>query len=376
VTRLQKVMLAVGAVVVQAAVSGCHNNERYEKPLTPVMIADLRRPAVDLPLHYSAVIEAESRLDLAFRVGGYVSSLATVAGRPIEDGDQVTAGSVLAIVKPEDYQARLSQAQSQLADATAAQTAATQALSRAETLFASKSLTKPELDQARAAVESIEAKVAGARSLVDQAQLSKDDTFLRTPMSGVVLKRLVEVGSLVGPGTPGFVLADTRSVSVVIGVPDTMLTMFPLQSLAQVRTEALPDRRYDGRVSKIAPAADPRSRLFEVKLTLANADGALKPGMVATVDVADGSGGQGVAASAPLVVPLSAVIRAPGGGDGYAVFIIEERDGVATARLRSIELGRLLGNEITVTSGLTGAERVITQGASIVADGERVNPTR
>lgn len=375
-TRLRKVLLVVGTAVVQSATSGCQGTERYDKPLTPVMIADLRRQAVGLPLRYSAVIEEETRLTLAFRVGGYVSSLATVGGRVIEDGDPVAAGSVLAMVKPEDYQARVGQAQSQLADATAARVAATQALARAEVLFASKSLTKPELDQARAAVESIEAKIAGARSLVDEAQLSQGDTSLRAPMSGVVLKRLVEVGSLVGPGTPGFVLADTRTVSVVIGVPDTMLSMFPLKSVAQVHTEALPDRRYVGRITAIAPAADPRSRLFEVRLSLVNADGALKPGMVATVEVADRRGGQGAATAEPLVVPLSAVVRAPGGGGGYAVFIVEERDGQAIARLRPIQLGRLLGNEIIVTAGLTGSERVITQGASIVADGERVNPTR
>ncbi len=374
-TRIQTVAGAVSAVVVAGAITACHREPIYDKPLTPVLITEVRRPAGDLSLRYSAVIEPETRLDLAFRAGGYVASLATVGGRPIEDGDRVTAGSVLATVKPEDYQARVGQAQSQLADATAARAAATQALARAEALYAARSLTKPELDQAKAAVESIEAKIAGARSLVDQAQLSKDDTALRTPMSGVVLKRLVEVGSLVGPGSPGFVLADTRTVSVVIGVPDTMLTMFALKSVARVRSEALPDRQYDGRVTAIAPAADPRSRLFEVKLTLANADGALKPGMVATVDVADRTGGKD-AAAAPLVVPLSAVVRAPGGGDGYAVFIIEERDGGVVARLRPIQLGRLIGNEITVASGLAGGERVITQGASIVADGERVNPTR
>lgn len=362
----------MAAAIICATSAACQRHVPYEKPLTPVMIVDVGRPAGDLALQYSAVIEPERRLDLAFRVGGYVSSLGSVNGRTIEDGDRVEAGTVLATVKADDYQARVGQAESQLADATAARGAAVQALARAERLFAAKSLTQAELDQARAAVDSIEAKIAGARSLVDEAQLSKNDTLLRTPMTGMVLKRLVEVGSLVGPGSPGFVVADTRTVSVVIVVPDTMLTMFPVQSVARVNSEALPDRRYDGRVTAVSPAADPRSRLFEVKLTLGNADGALKPGMVVTVDVSSRAGKE----SQPFVVPLSAVVRAPEGGDRYAVFVVEQRDGGAVARLRNVQLGRLLGNDITVASGLTGNERVITQGASIVADGERVNPTR
>jgi multidrug efflux system membrane fusion protein len=359
-----------------SATAACQRHTAYDKPLTPVMIADVRRPAREQLLRYSAVIEAETRLDLAFRVGGYVASLGTVNGRPVEDGDRVEAGAVLATVRPEDYQARVGQAQSQLADANAARAAAVQALARAERLFAAKSLTQPELDQAKAAVESIDAKISGARSLVEEAQLSRNDTALRTPMSGVVLKRLVEVGSLVGPGSPGFVLADTRTVSVVLAVPDTMLTKFPMQSTARVQSEAVPDRQYQGRVTAVAPAADPRSRLFEVKLTLGNSDGALKPGMVATVDVSDRASARSAAAGDPIVVPLSAVVRAPGGGDGYAVFVIEDREGGAVAQLRAIQLGRLLGNDITVMSGLSGTERVIIQGASIVADGERVNPTR
>jgi RND family efflux transporter MFP subunit len=373
VTRLPKVILTLAAAAVAPGLAACGSEAAYDKPLTPVLIADVRSEAVDPPRRYSAVVEPDTRVDLAFRVGGYVASLGTINGQVIEDGDRVTAGAVLAIVRAEDYQARVGQAQSQLADATAARAAAAQALARAEILFNSKSLTRPELDQARAAVESIDAKIAGARSLVQEAELTRNDTTLRAPISGVVLKRLVEVGSLVGPGSPGFVLADTRSVSVVIGVPDTMLSAFPVGTTARITTEALPGRRYDGRVISIAPAADARSRLFEVKLTLGNSDGALKPGMVATVAVAGHANGG--AASEPIVVPLSAVVRGPE-GNGYAVFIVEDSGDAAIARRRTIQLGRLLGNEIIVTSGLTGSERVITQGATIVADGERVNPTR
>jgi multidrug efflux system membrane fusion protein len=338
-------------------------------------VVDARKQAVERPLRYSAAIEPETRLDLAFRVGGYVASLASVGGRPIDDGDRVTDGMVLATVRQADYDERVKQAQSQLAEAGAARSVAAQALARAEALFAARSLTKPELDQARAAVESIDAKIAGAQGVVAQAELARNDSTLRAPMTGVVLRRLVEVGSLVGPGSPGFVLADTRSVKVVISVPDTMLPRFPLRAVERVQTEALPDRRYDGRVSSISPTADPRSRLFEVQLTLANPDGALKPGMVASVDVA-GDGDATRTAAEALVLPLSAVVRAPGGGEGYAVFIVEELDGAFTARLRPIRLGELLGNQITVAAGLSGGERVIVQGAGIVADGERVNPTR
>jgi hypothetical protein len=110
-----------------------------------------------------------------------------------------------------------------------------------------------------------------------------------------------------------------------------------------------------------------------VELTLPNADGALKPGMVATVDV---SGGDAMPA-AQLTLPLAAIVRAPGGSDdAYAVFVVEQASGGAVARVRRVTLGALVGNAVAVTSGLTGTEQVVVRGAALLTDGERVNPTR
>jgi multidrug efflux system membrane fusion protein len=340
-----------------------------------VQIADLRRQPVGRALRYSAVIEPATRVDLGFRVGGYVTSLATPQGRVIQEGDRVTAGMVLAVLRTLDYDERVKQAQAQLAEAEAARVAAAQALARAEALFASRSLTRPELEQARATLESIDARIAGANGRIREAELSRGDATLRAPIAGVVVKRFVEVGSLVGPGTPGFVIADTRNVKVLLAVPDTMLSRFPPGGTAQLRSDALPDRRPEGRVTKVAPTADVRTRMFEVELTVPNPDDVLKPGMVAVVTVDDRPATDGVAPEA-LVLPLAAVVRPPGKSDGYGVFVVDDGDGTPTARLREVILGDVVGNNIIVLGGLTGTERVIVRGASIVSDGERVNPSR
>jgi hypothetical protein len=77
-----------------------------------------------------------------------------------------------------------------------------------------------------------------------------------------------------------------------------------------------------------------------------------------------------------LTLPLSAVVRAPGGDGEYAVFVVEDAKDGPTARLRRIRLGDLVGNQIAVVEGLADGERVVVRGATIIADGERVNPTR
>jgi RND family efflux transporter MFP subunit len=361
-----------GVVLLVTLLTGCSDNVAYEKPPIPVQIATPRRQPIGESLRYSATVEPATRVELAFRVGGYVTDLARTQSRVVQDGDQVRAGATLAVLRTSDYEQKVQQARAQLAEAQATRGAATKAVERAEALFASRSLTRPELDQARATLESVEARIAGANGLIREAELARGDTTLRAPISGVIVERRVEIGSLVSPGTPAFILADTSRVKVVLQTPDTMLARLRPGTTALVGVEALPDRRFEGRVTRVSPTAGVRTRMFEVELTVANEDGTLKPGMVARVTVADPATPQPDA----LVVPLSAIVRPPGKIDRYAVFIVEDRDAIRTARLREVTLGALTGNDVIVLEGLTGNEQVIIRGASMVSDGERVNPTR
>lgn len=356
------------ALVAAAMTIGCAKEEPYQKPPTPVRVQPVARSAPGSGVRYSASVEPRTRVDLAFKAGGYIQQLAEVGGRTIQDGDRVTRGMVLARIRPADYEEKVKQARSQLAEAEAAHVQAKAANDRATQLFQARSITRPEREQAQAAYDTVEAKLSGARALVQEAENARADTSLTSPIDGVVLKRLVEVGSLVGPGSGGFVLADTSSVKVVFGAPDTMLKVLRVGVVQAVTSEALPDRPFSGRITKIAPAADPRSRVFDVEITVPNADGALRVGMVAAVQVGDRS----AAAAAPaLIVPLSAIVRAKG-RDGYAVYLVEEKGGESIARLREVTLGGMIGNQIAVTGGVQAGDRVIVS-AAIITDGERVS---
>ncbi len=350
------------------ATASCAKEQPYDKPLTPVRVRVVQPYASGQTVRYSASVEPRLRVDLAFKAGGYVERLAAVAGRTIQDGDRVTRGMVLAEIRPGDYDEKVKQARAQVAETNAALVQASAAVDRARLLFESRSLTRPELEQAQAAHDTLQARLEGARALVQEAENARGDTSLRAPIDGIVLKRLVEVGSLVAPGAGGFVLADTSSVRVVFGAPDTMLKMLTLGAVEDVSSEAVPDRAYSGRITKIAPAADPRSRVFDVELTLPNDDGALKVGMVAVIQVGD----QAAAAQRALAVPLAAVLRATG-RDGYAVYVVEESADSTAVHLRPVVLGPIIGNEISVTEGLRQGERVVIGGTAIVTDGDRVS---
>jgi len=361
---------AVAWVLASAAIIGsCAKQEAYQKPPTPVRVQAVGRSASTSGIRYSASVEPLNRVDLAFKAGGYIQQLARIGGRTIQDGDRVTRGMVLARIRPADYEEKVKQAQSQLAEAEAAQAQAKAAYDRATRLFEARSLSRPDYEQAQAAYNTVEAKLAGARSLVQEAENARTETALTSPISGVVLKRLVEVGSLVGPGSGAFVLADISSVKVVFGAPDTMLQSLRVGAVQAVSSEAAGERRFNGRITKIAPAADPRNRVFDVEITVPNRNGALRVGMVAVVHVGDG----GVSAAPPaLVVPLSAIVRGKN-GDGYAVYVIDDKGGKTTAHLRNVTLGTMIGNQIAVVQGVEAGDRVVVSGATIVNDGDQVS---
>ena len=113
--------------------------------------------------------------------------------------------------------------------------------------------------------------------------------LLRTagPFSGWVLKRSVDVGTLVGPATNGFTLADTRSVKAVFGVPDTAMANVKLGSAQSVTTEALPGS-FSGHITSISAAADPKSRVYSVEVRIDNPRNELKAGMIASIILAGG----------------------------------------------------------------------------------------
>lgn len=366
---------ATAWLIAAAALAGCAHETKPPAALTPVRVEPVGTAGAPGAPRYSAAILPASRVDLAFRVPGYVAGIAQVADatgqrRTLQEGDRVTRGEVLTQLRATDYDAKVAGARSQEAEVEAALTQAKQAFDRAQGLYDRKSLTRTDYDAAKAAYETVLARQQGARALSAEAQNARADSSLRSPMDGVVLKRLIEVGSLVGPGTPGFVIADTSSVKVLFGAPDAVVRrMSPHQSVT-ITTAAYPNEQFTGQITSLAPAASPGSLVFDVEVTVPNRNGRLKPGMVASFQLEpERAGGQ-------LTVPLAAILRSRTRPDGYALYVVEEQNGAAHARLREVALGDMVATGVSVTSGLRPGDRVIVSGATIVADGEAVEIIR
>jgi RND family efflux transporter MFP subunit len=345
----------------------------FESQLTVVKVATVDRAAAPGSTRYSAQIEPATQVDVAFRVGGYVESIAKVVGvdgklRILQDGDTVRSGLELASIRHADYAQKVDEARAAYAQGKAAAEKADLDLYRVTRLIEQQSVSQAEADALRITRDSARASLEGARVRVDEAQTSLSDTSLRSPIDGVVLKRSIEIGTLAAPGTVGFLVAKVDRMKAVFGVPDIVLTRVHLGSAQEVTTEAFPDTRFQGQITRISPSADAKSRVFEVEVTIPNGAQRLKTGMVAALSMADAPG----MANAEPLVPLTSIVRSPRGGNRFAVFVVEDTDGKTIARARDVELGEYLGRVIPATSGLQGGERIVVQGAGLLSDGEPV----
>lgn len=355
--------------------SACGHSAPPAEQLTAVKVATVEPASEGQGTRYSAHIDPATRVDMAFRVGGYVETIAKAIGvdgkpRVLQEGDAVREGQELASVRKSDFGQKLDEARASYEQAKAAASQAQADVTRDEELVSSSSLPTVELEVARTRLKSAAATLAGAKARVDEATTAAGDATLRSPLNGVVLKRWVEVGALAGPGTVAFTIADVSSVKAVFAVPDTILPRVQLGAAQGVTADAFPGVTFQGRISRIAPSADPRSRVFEAEVMIPNADRRLRSGMVAALSIGPGATG-GERGPLPLV-PLAAIVRAPGKKAGFAVFVVDTSAARPVARAREIELGEYLGRDIPVRKGLSGGERIVVLGAGLLSDGESV----
>ena len=367
-----------------AALGGCSGGPPPPSIQT-VSTATVRRITEEGGERYSASINPNAQVQLAFKSGGVVEYVRKITGpdgreRLIDAGDPIKDGEELARVRTKEYDAQLHQLQSQVLQADAqlqgAQAADTQAklnYDRASALYAQGSLTKPSYDQAKASYDQAEASVAQAKAAgaaagaaVTQVQVAVGDTAVRAPFNGSVAQRNIEIGDLAGTTSAAFTVIDTHVVKAVFAIPESALANVHRGQRLSVTLDT-PAETVRGSVTSIAPAADPKSRVFTVELTIPNPRNLILPGTVGSLTLTPSEGPVSRA-----LIPLSAIVPSPHSVRGLAVLVVEERDGHTYVQAQDIQAGDTYGNAVAVESGAAPGQRVVTTGAQLVHDGQEV----
>jgi multidrug efflux system membrane fusion protein len=303
---------------------------------------------------YAGEVRARHETALAFRVPGRVQV------RAMEVGSEVRAGQVLARLEPQDYALAANAARAQLVAAEAEAKLAQQDLQRFTELRAQNFIAEAELDRRRTAAEAAAARVRQLRAETARQDNQQDYTRLTAPHAGVVTAVDVEPGQVVAAGQAVAQLARSGEREVRIDVPENAVDALRRAGHLQVRLWSAPDKAYAGRLRELSPMADAGSRTYAARVSIVDADAAVKLGMTASVEVAD-------AAAPALSVAQSALFRVDGRPQ---VWVVDRRSGRVAAR--DVELGALSGERAAVVGGLAAGEWVVTAGVHKLAPGQQV----
>ena len=188
-------------------------------------------------------------------------------------------------------------------------------------------------------------------------------TTITAPISGILDARIVELGSMVSPGTPVARIIQTDSIKILAGVPERYALDISVGASVSVVFDVLAGEVLDASIAYVGVAVDPDSRTFPVELILPNPGGRIKSEMVASIAVVQEE------LSDAIVVPRQALVAME---EGHVVFVVEGTGEETVAVARRIRISVSQGNEAVIDEGLEAGDRVVVVGQQGLTAGDRV----
>ncbi|MBT8108343.1 MAG: efflux RND transporter periplasmic adaptor subunit [Gammaproteobacteria bacterium] len=352
---------ALTILLLVATAIGCEQAPLEEQTIVrPVRYMQVVAEGASEARTYSGAARAEVETDLSFRVGG------TLTQRPVDVGDEIDQGDLVAMLDSTDFRVRLDEARAGLARAEAEQRNADANYDRTRDLYESQNAPRGELDSARALAESAEAQYRAAGQQVEAARLQLSYSRLTAPQACTVAETFVEVNQNVSPGQPVVRLNCGGCAEVVVSVSDTDISRVQRDMEVTASVTALPGNPIPGVVREVGVATGARSTTYPVTIALMETCEDVRSGMAVDVRFEFPT----TAAGDNPVVPYVAVGE---DRDGNYVFVIEsDESGVLRAIRRPVEVGRATSTGIVIVDGLRPGELIATAGIRRLSPGQEV----
>ncbi len=284
----------------------------------------------------------------------------TVAQVSVEAGQAVTRGQSLGRLNDDGVRDLALSARSGVRTATEALVLANRNVERADKLAKAGAVAESELEQARQLALNAEAQLADAKARQASADKQLANTELRAPIAGVVSERHVHVGDNVSPGTALFEVIDPNSLRLEAQVPVSAVASLKVGTPVPFAVDGYPDRRFEGKVTRVNPAVDPATRQVRITVGLPNSSGRLVAGLFAQGQV-------GTAQRDGVVVPISAVDRR-----GIRPIVTRIVAGVAQRVEVTLGIEDQAREQIEIVEGIAAGDTVITGAARGIQPGTRV----
>jgi len=391
---LRRLYPLLTAILSCAVLSSCSSEKQVaaaEQNSRPVktelaQVRDVRR-AVEV----IGTLAAREEVVVSSEVEGRVATLAH------DLGDKVTAGTPLVVLDPEKARYRADTQRAALAQArakygasaegdlpaleqvpevvssTAQLSEAAQQLERAKSLAARKLLSQSDFDaaqtrydtakaahdQALASARQLRADIQAQSSSLQLAERELRDTVIRAPFDGYVAERLVSVGQFVQPQTPIMHIVRLQPLKLTAEVPEKFAPWIETGRSVAVHVDAYPDQTFEGKVVRISPSVNLKSRAFAIEGEVPNPDARLKPGTFARVQITTDHVDRAV------TIPASAVQSRYGTN---RVFVVQN----GSLSGREVILGDRIGDRVEVSKGLDAGTALVASDVEQLADGMKV----
>lgn len=336
----------MSAAAIILMVTGCGNSTQkqteqaeqtavVEEVCPSVAVQQVFKQDVVQDATYTSTVQAYVKNNIVPQTAGRITKI------NVEVGDRVKKGQILAEID----KVQLQQAQLQLHNAEVE-------LERLRALYEAGGLSKSDLD-------AIELQYNVSKT---QVQNLIENTTLRSPIDGVITARNYDAGDMYSMSAPIFTVEQIKPVKLHVGISESDYSKIKKGDQVTVKADAFPDLTFDGKIERIYPTIDPATRTFTVEVVVPNNYSTLRPGMFSRVTVKFGT-------NSNVVIPDVAVVKQQGSGERF-VYVLNE-DGTVT--YQRVELGRRMGTQYEVLSGVADSAMVVTGGQIRLKDGIKVS---
>jgi RND family efflux transporter MFP subunit len=337
-----------------ASLSACQPEAETAAPqVRPVRTVTVVKRDVGETVSYTGRIQAENETRLAFRISG------RMVERPINVGDHVEPGQVVAKLEPQDELNALRTAQASVAAAQGQLNQAQSNFDRQKTLLARDIASRAQFEQAESALKTARAQLDTAEAQLKAAKDRVSYTELRVDAGGTVVSTGAEPGEVVQAGQMIIRVARKDGRDAVFDVPAQLLRSAPSDPVITVSLTDDPAVTATGRVREVSPQADPVTRTFEVKVGLTDPPAAMRLGSTVV--------GRMKLDTAPVIeIPATALTEAD---RRPAVWVVDPKD--MTVSLRNVEVARNDPATVAIAEGLDSGEIVVTAGTQALHPGQK-----
>lgn len=334
-------------------ITGKQAAPEVEAAAVPVMIVEASRGDVEVNISFTGVLEPETVVNVVHKTGGKVAEVR------VKDGDRVPAGELLIRLDAAEITAQVAQAEAACEMARIQHETAAKSLEDTRALYLEEIVSRQHFEQVETQHKIAGAQVAQAEAALLLARTYLDDTFITAPIGGTVSGVTLNPGELVAPGLPVATINQMDTMEVGVQLTEKDIGRIATGHKVGVLVSAVSPELLEGEVVKISPVADLRTKTYELKVALPNAEGRLKAGMTATIQATV------EADKDTIIIPIEAVLTQQG---QTVVYVVEE----GVARRRPVTLGLENGATASVLTGVDPGEQVVVRGQHYLQEASQV----